>query len=181
MRGVHTGLPPSDGFTLAGLDQMNGVTPLAGGSSSSPARSPRSPLPSSVPRAPFAGQSQTGPLGPLAAITVGKTNSLAASTQLLEAFTTGEEFLPILQNNDPRSSVIPQPQRRSNGVKVPVDRSRLPGPELVHALVQQFAYHHNAAYPIFHIPSLRTLVEQVCFDPSGMSSPTDICIVFRKS
>ena len=72
---------------------------------------------------------------------------------------------------------------------VQVDRTIFPSRAVIGQLIDHFRTCTGAEYPIFHIPSLLRLVDEVCFDPSGdivngdgtLASPADVCIVSRES
>nr|XP_019014847.1 uncharacterized protein I206_00934 [Kwoniella pini CBS 10737]OCF53628.1 hypothetical protein I206_00934 [Kwoniella pini CBS 10737] len=48
-------------------------------------------------------------------------------------------------------------------VLIPFDRSALPPPQHIHELLSHFFLYTNAAFPLFHIPTLQRQVDVVCF------------------
>ncbi|WWC58493.1 uncharacterized protein I303_101036 [Kwoniella dejecticola CBS 10117] len=69
------------------------------------------------------------------------------------------------------SGTIPPPDRQPiisetplvHPILVPFDRSVLPSSQHIHELLSHFFLYTNAAFPLFHIPTLQRQVDAVCF------------------
>ncbi|WWD22211.1 hypothetical protein CI109_106702 [Kwoniella shandongensis] len=100
-------------------------------------------------------------------------SSLPSNAQLLNTFAEGQDGQDII-------SVLQRPITTTPNSEslITYDRSFLPSPDLILGLIDQFSFHHNAAYPIFHMPTLRLQVQSVCLG-TGRCSPHDFCAVFH--
>jgi hypothetical protein len=92
---------------------------------------------------------------------------LPSNSQLVESFPAGFALPARDQVKDGSSPLIH------------VDRTRLPSQARTQVLLSQFIQHTLSAFPIYHVPTLKRLVHDVCFG-EGKAKQADICVVFSE-
>jgi hypothetical protein len=98
---------------------------------------------------------------------------LPSNNQLLFHLPVGFDVASIVRDSPGQTN---QPSGRNNAL-VTIDKSRLPDEDLIHQLLDHFIGYTAAAFPIFHIPTLRRWAHQVCFEDVAVDAEEACAVI----
>lgn len=99
---------------------------------------------------------------------------LPSNDQALFHLPTDLEVGSLLEQN----SALKAPLSNTASLVI-IDKSILPSPPDIEDLYHHFQFHTSAAYPIFHLPTFRQWLEDVCFDAKATEAEI-VCAVLRR-
>lgn len=98
---------------------------------------------------------------------------LPSNNQLLFHLPAGFDVASIVRDSPGQGLSM----SRRNSALVTIDKTRLPVEDLIHQLLEHFISYTAAAFPIFHIPTLRRWAHQVCFEDVAVDAEEACAVI----